>query len=296
LLDKKWDFASDRVTENMTLYADLQVTPTLTVKVDGGTDLTFSGTPGDKKTRPSDKYAPQKDGYTFYDYYEDEACTVKFSWPYTFTSEDKTVYARFIEGENWKVVTTAQEFKNAIALNSSAKIYVDADLDFSETSWTYGLEFNGEINGNGHKVTGISCTYSASKNTQSDFGLFGVLKSNAYIHDWTIENAQATFTASFKSLEYKVALFAWKAEAGVKIENVTVSGTLAQGKMDDDIKKYSEIEMSQFIAIGENLATVTNCDYSGVVIDDGTTSDDATTGDGATTDDEAITSDDGTEN
>lgn len=242
VLDRKWDFENDKVTSDLSLYANFLPKSVLTVMDHAGTVyLTYSEKPGASRKEPSSVYTPKKEGYTFYGYFTEDG--EPFSWPYTFGTEDTTVYAEFIEGD-WTVVRTAQAFVRAISANPRAKIYVDADLDFSETGWLSGREFNGEINGNGHRLTGITCSFAGGKKTQSNFGLFGILKSEAQVHDITFENVTATFTATFASV-YEAGLFAWQMDEGAVVRNVTVSGSLSLDAVPDG----TVAELYPFVAI-----------------------------------------------
>lgn len=236
VFDRAWDFSSDRVTANITLYADFRPQPTFTVSMpEGGTDIVINTyKPGETINRPTGSRIPKINGYTFFDYYVDEACETVFEWPYTVTSENITIYAKFLKG-TWALVHTAQEFNSAVALGKN--IYLMDDLDFSETAWTPMVNYNGEINGNGHKLTGISCEVKTNKNTYSNFGLFGVLGESANIHDLTIENALFLLKDEyFQTMNpIKAGLLAYTIDPAARLENVTLSGKLTCTKGNQNI-------------------------------------------------------------
>lgn len=257
-LGDKWDFATDRVTENVTLYANMLAKPTLVIK-GGDADAKFDGIPGDIRKEPSSALMPKKAGATFYGYFEDEACTQPFAFPYTFEDGEKIIYAKFIDGV-WLIVDTVEEFK--LALAGDKNIYLEASLDFSEKGWSKGLSYSGEINGNGNKLTGISVTYAATQSEKTGFGLFGTLKETAFIHDLIIEDATAVFNTSFALVDLKAALFVYKAEEGARLQNVTVTGNLSVGT----IAQGADVTLIGAIAEDDG-AEIENCNFTEITVD-----------------------------
>lgn len=261
-LGKKWDFAADTVTENITLYANLVQKPTLTI-IGGDETIVWDALPGATRRRPSSSLQPKKEKATFYGYFVDEQYTTPFVWEsneaYTYEAGvHTTVYARFLEG-TWSIVKTAAEFNSA--LSGTNNIYVDDDLDFSQTAFVAGKEFGGEINGNNHTLTGIACTFNGTKNRNENFGLFGTLKATANLHDFTVANAEVTFGCTFANPNYTAALFAWKIEQNAKVTNVTVSGTVQKGTMEQG----SAVELSAMCSVNGG-AVITGCNFSGVTV------------------------------
>ncbi len=258
-LNKPWDFATDRVTSDITLYANLLKRTTLTIS-GGDEDLVFEDTPGAVKDYSDSK--PTKNGYTFVGLYYDTEFEQPFSWPYTFQTEGETVYAKFLEG-NWAVVSDASSFMSAVVSNQN--IYLQTDIDFTDTKWTHNRTYNNEIMGNNRKITGISCNWEGTGASQ--FGLFGLINEKAYIHDITFEQVKIDFTAIRNPSSadgYLINAFAWEIKEGARIENVTVTGTVtakrgAQATM-------SEIKLNAICPenkLGAN--TVKNdCDFSGI--------------------------------
>ena len=260
--DKKWDFERDTVSSAITLYANFVQEARLVI-TGGDEDVVSMGKPGAVKKQPNSVLAPKKAGYTFIGYYTDDTYQTEFSWPYTYQAGvTTTVYARFMEGI-WELVSTADEFISALATKSN--IYVTADLDFTGKTWPVGVSYGGEIAGNGHKLTGINAKLEASKNAQTNFGLFGLLEDTANLHDFTIENAQVSFTDGAFPLvgdNGKVALFAWKMEAGAKLTNLTVSGTVTKGS----VLAESDIVFFAVSALGTEGVIMTNCDFTNITL------------------------------
>lgn len=262
-LATKWNFDSDTVEKSVTLYANLVKSPSVIYKdgLTGEVVKTDSCRIGEEKSRPSNVVAPKKDGYTLYDYYSDEAMTEKVDWTsFVMTAEDVTVYVKFIEG-NWTIVNNEKTFNTAIANNGN--IYLDADLDFSGSTKWISRSFNGTINGNGHKLTGISVEIEGTKTNTDGFGLFTTLRKDVNIYDLTIENAEIKFTAQYNAT-YLVGFIAYEAEEGAKFNNVTVSG-----KITYDGRKSISTEVNTWIAIDNTVSEdVTNTDYSAVTVEE----------------------------
>ncbi len=259
VLDKKWDFANELVSADLTLYANFVQQASLVI-VGGDKEVVFTGLPGASKTEPNKALAPKKAGYTFLGYYADAEYTEKFVWPYQFEAGVTTqIYAYFMEGE-WELVSTADEFTRAFAAKKN--IYVTADLDFTGKKWPQGSSYGGEIAGNGFTFKGIDFKIEANKTTNENFGLFGTLLSTAKLHDFTIEDAKVSFTdGGFQKIGVTVALFAWKMEAGVKLTNITVSGTLTEGSL---------VEGSDVIYYGscanDEGAVMENCHFDNITL------------------------------
>lgn len=268
LLGKKWDFKTDRVTSDITLYANIFEQASI-VFVDAATDeicdnallsgaqMIYYQAPGTEYT-PLDMlfYTPGKAGHTFIDYYVDKDCTELFSWPYVFEAGvQQKVYVRFAEG-SWNVVRTAKEFNTAFA--GTNNVWLAADIDFSETAFVANKTFGGKLEGDGHKLTGIDVTLPVEGDASTEIGLIGKLEATAVISNLTIENAKITANAPRSNTVYSYSMFAASAAAGAQIKNVTVTGQIVQGTGS------GSWEFHQFIA--KNDATVTDCDYTGVTV------------------------------
>lgn len=224
-LGEEWDFETMRVTENITLYANLvqKVEMKFVDSATGEVVKTISdGEPGKTRSKPSSRQQPSKTDHTLYEYYVDEECTQVFGWPYTFGEEDVTVYVKFIPGR-WTIVRTAQEF--ASALVGGGDIYVDADLDFNGVNWSTLEKLNVTINGNGHTISNISINHTFNRNNLAYCALFGSLGEKANVYDLKFSNVSITAEVTLSG-EYKLAMFACGAVEGARVSNVSVSGTI----------------------------------------------------------------------
>lgn len=226
LLSAAWDFKTQRVEKDMTLYAELKPNSRLIIK-GGDTDVelkseNFMGQPA---PRP-DVLEPTKSGHTFFEYYEDESCTVPFVWPYAFEEENKTIYAKFIEGD-WTVVRTAEEFNGALDATEKKPIYLSADLDFTDVAWKPNRAFGLEINGNGHTVRNIDIRFEFNRNSQNQMlALFGSM-NGANVHDIAFENVVMSANVRIDSAsDYWAAPLATVMNADTVLNNVTISGSL----------------------------------------------------------------------
>ena len=262
-LDRKWVFETDRVTGDITLYANVRKRPVLTFisRVGGEVVKTVSGLPGETVSKFSSSAAPKMAGYTLLDYFVSETGDERFTWPYVFEGETSTTaYIDFIEGENWFVVRSASEFNSA--LRNGAKIYVDADIDFEKDGWEGRSFYNNEIRGNGHKFSGISISKNfEGKPDPKYLGLFEQLGAKAIISDITFENIKITANVSVGVENYVGTLCGW-ALSGAKISGVTVSGTIEYAVEDG-----FDLKVNEWIAKNETAeGDVIGCDYSGVTV------------------------------
>lgn len=245
---EKWNFATGRVTEEITLYANFVSKSGLTVlgkaEVDGeitevaiddhskkAFETLFQGSVGKVIERPAETFAPTASGYIFVDYYADENLTEVFKWPCTLEENRVTVYAKFRKIETWVYASTAEEFVNAIA--SDSDIRVMADLDFTGVTWKGNYDYSGTIEGNNRVISNISCTIEGSKE-KTNYGLFGRLGETFKVSDLTFENASLTFRATTALVgvgaKYQVSGFADSIARGASLTNFRFSGTVAVTK------------------------------------------------------------------
>ena len=225
--DRLWNFNSDVVTQNVTLYAKLAFKPHVRLWVDDEVkrDKNFAvgEDVGEKAVSPT---KPKKTGWTFCGYYSDVERENKLTFPFTMGEDDIDIYTKFIEG-TWTIVSNADEFNTAFT--PSARIYLDDDIDFAGKTWKSGMEFSGVINGNNHTISNITFTLSSVVGgTQPYFGLFGVLKASSQIYDVEFKDVNVTVNTLDNKI-IQAALFAYTLEDGATLRNVTVSGTISEG-------------------------------------------------------------------
>lgn len=271
VLGDKWNFKEDRVTDYITLYANLVEKPRL-IYVDIETGTQVGGkqdVPGAKFEKPGTrdrKLRPTWEGYDFLGkYYTSPDRSSEFAFPYIFGTEDINVYVDMRLGK-WIYVSTAEELVNA--MSGSSNIYIGNDIDFSEYTgalWSIASTFNREFDGNGKTISGIKRTLQADVSHKTNFGgLFGLIGSQAYIHDVTFIDLKVEFSANtsgYTPAGLNVGLFAWKANEGARFENITVSGKL------EYIEYKKGVVGSNWIAIDNTKASdIKEVDLSGVNI------------------------------
>lgn len=236
-LGRAWDFATDRVQENITLYANLIKSPVMRF-IDADTNeevSTIDGKrPGTIQRQPSASYAPRKSGYTFMgSYYADKGCTREFDWTdgnggsFRFGDDDVDVYVKFIEGE-WVLVSDLSGLISAFNTGSNIYLLNDIVLEESMQGQSYASNwspnsYNGVFNGNNHTIKNIHVYREASRKTNTNFGIFGRLGARAHVYDLKIENATVEVYYADSSAGFiDVGLFAWQADDNARIENVQV--------------------------------------------------------------------------
>ncbi|MCH5163443.1 MAG: InlB B-repeat-containing protein, partial [Clostridiales bacterium] len=138
-LTLEWDFDTDTVTGDITLYAKWeakQVTPevtkyTVTFETNGGNTIDSVKVDKDGKvTRPTD---PEKEGYTFDAWYKDEALTEAWDFDTDTVTEDITLYAKWTEVKE-PLVIDFSGYENTYADTKG----IEADVVITTNSITWG--------------------------------------------------------------------------------------------------------------------------------------------------------------
>lgn len=92
----QWDFETDTVTADVTLYAGWEKLKVVTFNTDGGSELTPAEVrSGSKVTAPAD---PTKDHQAFRGWFTDEECTDEWDFANDTVTEDITLYAKWEAG------------------------------------------------------------------------------------------------------------------------------------------------------------------------------------------------------
>ena len=232
----KWDFSKPFNVPNLTLYAGWEKAVKFTYSVyyvdeTNGNEVklgNYVAIDGDRFSDWKD-FAGQRAGYTCIGYYSDKELTtpwdVAFTHPGGQTDLDIPVYAKYIEGE-WELVENFEELKHAVAVGN---VYLTADIDCGGKEFSIG-NFSGIFNGNGYKISNFKVNKSGAASTPSS-SIFRRLMSTAEIVNVTFENVSFNFTEIRESTESitvtpKVAALALDMQAGAKVNNVAVTGTL----------------------------------------------------------------------
>lgn len=289
VLGKKWDFAKDRVNENITLYANMKHSATLFIidkaqadkvaqiqqRIEEGvnfmtmTDAEKEGYGIVAKTRDGDNIKkptagsmlPAKKGYTWLEtYYTDPECTEVFAWDEPIVLEnDVFLYVDFIEG-SWSLIRTANDFIKSV--DGTKKMWVMNDIDFTGVDYV-GYNVNVEINGNGFTLRNIKLQQTATRQS-TNMGLFKTIGALANIHDLNIDNAKVEITLNVSiTTQVNIGFFAGEAYAGARLKNINVTASTYTFKLSD--KFGHSAETSEWIVVN-NIADsdIENVDHSDV--------------------------------
>ena len=229
-LTTPWNFTTDTVTVNTTLYAKwMAVTYTVTFDSDGGTaiDPLTNVMHGATITAPT---APTKDGYTFEGWYKEVEFTNLWVFETDVVTSNTTLFAK------WEVevvvpagtaISTAQEFHDMTKGGSADEFYLANDIDFTGFTWTVtgtGTAFRGILNGNGMTISNITIDGSGT-------GVYGGIfqrTNGAVIHDLTIDNAHVDAVGRVGVLIGRIET-AETVITNVVIKNSSAAGTAGEG-------------------------------------------------------------------
>lgn len=235
-LIREWNFDTDRVTEDMTLFVIWQREKSIVFYYGENFSQTYDfriieTTAGGNIFTRSDleSVAPKWKDHSFYAFYFDEACTEELQYPYVYADNpvDK-LYAKYIEG-TWKIV---RDISDLTGIKSDTNVYLDVDIeDLSSYSGSiFPATYSGEFNGNGHTISNYSFTRSTSRGMANCYaGLINTLSAGAYIHDVVFANFKMTVTFGEPQEDGEtniVGLLAAVVQSGARIENVTLSGSV----------------------------------------------------------------------
>ncbi|MCM1533088.1 MAG: leucine-rich repeat protein [Corallococcus sp.] len=91
----EWDFDTDKVTEDTTIYVKWIRIYTVTFNTDGGSNIT--SIQADDNTTIAKPTDPTKEGYEFEGWYKDEDCTVIWNFTTDKVTKNTTIYVKWTE-------------------------------------------------------------------------------------------------------------------------------------------------------------------------------------------------------
>ena len=274
----KWDFETDRLTENeMTLYAawvpyyEYEIYAkdangeTVLVATASAINLTIPEWAEGAVTLDMDNF-PVREGYTLDKVYylddmtevegiSNEAGTKKYisgEWdPATATSKTPTIklFTTWQEGERYRIYST-EDLRRYADTEGYYEIY--ADLDFTGLEWpgAFGNDkFSGKIFGNGHTISNVSIE-STSRNRLNN-GLFSTLGETAYIENLRLENITHTINLMSVAPGAGFGLLAGSVAEGAEFKNVTVSGRLLIGDSCSGLAGNTDYTIGVLVGAGE---------------------------------------------
>ncbi len=273
-LGEKWDFRYDRVSEDITLYANFVISPYVIFK-DVDTDEEIVRYNAKRPNTPLteenvvDNIEIEKKGYTWLKkvYYADNnpdpSQRQMFDWTDFVIQEDTVIYIEFIEG-NWAVVYEPSEFRNAI--NQNLNIYLMDDIDFGgrKNEFVHSGVYDKTIEGNNHSVTGIvlasRCTIASDKSYYGLLENFGGKMRNISFDITMYFNYVLGTTGSGKPNTYAALLVGQQLGESAEFENVTLTGELVHS-----VENINMHDLTVNKAIG-NKNDPQGIDVSGVTI------------------------------
>ena len=189
----------------------------------------------DEVVNPGDGKAPFSvagKGYTFVEYYTDEACTSLVQWPLKKQDVDVTIYAKYIQGD-WDVLRTPRDVTNMFSSITAGKHYwLTRDIDLAGSKIAAKTMFDGEIQGNGYKISNLNV--QKSKITAgSTVSLFGDIQETAVVENLTLDGLTLTYSVQSAPISIYFA-FSSIAE-GAKLTNVKLSGVMTITKAEDHL-------------------------------------------------------------
>ena len=180
-LTTPWDFDTNTVSGNMTLYAKWNINQyTVTFNTNGGNDVdSLSVDYGEKVEKPAD---PTREGYTFAGWYSDESLATAWNFETDTVSKDTTLYAKWTEIPTYTVTVAASSHGSVTANPTSAAAGETVTLTIApETGYTLaGL--------NVADANGTAITVNDSENT----------------YTFTMPDSAVTVTATFRLIEEPV--------------------------------------------------------------------------------------------
>ncbi|MCH5157398.1 MAG: InlB B-repeat-containing protein [Clostridiales bacterium] len=238
-----WNFQTDRVTQDITLYAkwESEIVFSYTVyldQVDSEGNLIKLGQYKVKKDdvfNDSRNYGTSLDKYerTFLDYYSDPELETK--WDFTTKhpggeqSLDIPVYVKSMAGV-WTFVSTYEELVAA----KSKNIWLTANIDcggkelhlgdYNSTLYGGGFEEDGFAENEGFTISNFTVTNSHNTTNRPQFAIFGELGAKAKIQNVHFADVHFEIQSWANSTEIRVAALAIQADAKCQITNVTVTG------------------------------------------------------------------------
>lgn len=253
----EWDFATQRVTQDTTLYAQwkpsIRYTYSIYSVVEGKEPALLGSYEVEKGATFNDnlKVAVKKLNElnrTFLEkYYSDKECEHEwdfgFSHPGGETSTDIPIYVTSIDGV-WDLVDDLTELQKAI--KSGGNIYLREDINCNSEKVFFG-DFDSEFNGNGHTLSNIILKYDEG-DRYGVWSLFGTLGETAKVHDVIFDKVRYDLTDARDTSRYYIAGFATTAEDGCEISNVTVNGTYTYNLGNSSFVESDEIPTREQVA------------------------------------------------
>ncbi len=233
-LTDKWDFSTDRVSKDTTLYAKWEKAikysySVLLVNDDGSTTLlgAYTVKEGDAFSDNTKKYTTnvlqETHAKTCIGLYSDidlsEAWDNAYRHPGGEVDTDISVYVKAIEGV-WTLVSNVDELTKVAAQDKNIYLLNDIDCQGKEL---YFKNYDSIFNGNGFTISNAKIKEQGTMTQNRKYSLFDTLGENCKIYDVTFDNIRYEINA-YATQNVLASALAQTAEEGFEIENVTVNG------------------------------------------------------------------------
>ncbi len=221
-----WNFATDAVTANTTLYAKWEEIPavkfTVTFESNGGT-MIDPVVIGEGLVIP-EPATPVKDGFVFVGWFKEVELTNLWDFDVDIVTANITLYAKWDEILPTEI-HTAQEFYDMTISGSDGIFLLMNDIDFSGFTWTPTATtppaFKGTLEGNGFIISNINIQIPSPVTDQ--FGGIFSRVDGAVIRDLFIYNITVNTTQRAGGLIGRIM------GEGALIENIVVSNATISG-------------------------------------------------------------------
>ena len=277
---EEWDFAHDRVTSDITLYARWNSNYSFIVHY--GENYEKTATVAVEQSSTGDA-VPLKiiqiTGATVIDVFtskaDAEAETDPIAFPFEtkeYFSSEKTqaeLWANTLDGV-WKLIYTAEDFLDVRFGNNTNLYFMTGKmenkvLNLDGETVDFPASYAGQIEGNGVTLTNFRIVQERQTGSGVvSYGMFRRLREDAVIRNITFDHFTYQADLTNTVLTYQAGIFAGEAEKGATVGNVTLSHasfTFTFMPGDDDMERLFPDNALTLVGNGtlpENACTLNN--------------------------------------
>ena len=241
--ERQWNFATDKVTGDITLYVKWKPDYNVRVVYGAQQELSYTLSVTSEDGVMNSLREAEWEGHTFYGFYSDPAFEHPLTFPYETNVSDEnptvTVYAKYIEGK-YTIIRRAADFGKSI--KAGVNYYIDADVDLTGINMNVGESYSGKFIGNGHTIKGLTVTRKQGKNTTA-YGLFSEITKTAVFENITFEDVSVRVELNNdqnKQINY-IGTFAGAVQSGATFTGVTIKGALTYNCFGRDLAELLEV-------------------------------------------------------
>ncbi len=280
---EEWDFAHDRVTSDITLYARWNSNYSFIVHY--GENYEKTATVAVEQSSTGDA-VPLKiiqiTGATVIDVFtskaDAEAETNPIAFPFEtkeYFSPEKTqaeLWANTLDG-SWKLIYDVEDLQQTF-LSEFTNLYfmTNATLDFQGKSFSLPGNYAGKIEGNGVTLKNFKMEQAVNGSAKLQYyGLFRSLRASASIRNITFADIAYSATLDNPLCSYQAGILAGSVQSGATVENVTITGTFNFAIIEEYRGQPLGIMESLFpngekTVVGEGTLPSDACNVQGVTV------------------------------